>query len=90
MEKSSAKGFALSTAAIKSFSVCLTAGIIITHTDGEKIKAYCRYIDETHAEIGRTPITSANLPSIWRIVGQPMPLPNRLSGNVLFHFTVKR
>lgn len=27
--------------------------IIITHTDGEKIKAYCRYIDETHAEIGK-------------------------------------
>lgn len=27
--------------------------IIITNTDGEKIKAYCRYIDETHAEIGK-------------------------------------
>lgn len=27
--------------------------IIITHTDGEKIKAYCRFIDEYHAEIGK-------------------------------------
>ena len=27
--------------------------IIITHTDGEKIKVYCRYIDETHAVIGK-------------------------------------
>ncbi len=28
--------------------------IIITHADGEKIKAYCRYIDETHAVIGKS------------------------------------
>lgn len=27
--------------------------IIVTHTDGEKIKMYCRFIDEYHAEIGK-------------------------------------
>lgn len=27
--------------------------IVITHTDGERIKAYCRFIDEYHAEIGK-------------------------------------
>lgn len=27
--------------------------IIITHRDGKQIKAYCRFVDETHAEIGK-------------------------------------
>lgn len=55
--------------------------IIVTHTDGEQIKMYCRFIDEYHAEIGKNTFISANLPSVWRIAEQPTNPQTRLCRN---------